>query len=106
VGRHGAARNPGDGDVNHLCPYDPAKAKALLAEAGYGPSEAAAFDLMTNTEKSVFGVIATAIKEQLARIGVTREHSPARQGELDEHDHARRALGHVRRRPPVAAHHR
>ena len=28
-------------DVNHLCPYDQAKAKALLAEAGYGPVEAA-----------------------------------------------------------------
>jgi len=28
-------------DVNHLCPYDPVKAKALLAEAGYGPGQAA-----------------------------------------------------------------
>ncbi len=28
-------------DVNTMCPYDPAKAKALLAEAGYGPLEAA-----------------------------------------------------------------
>ena len=58
-------------NVNHLCPYDPAKAKALLAETGYGPSKPLAIDLMTNNEKSVFGVIATAIKEQLARIGVT-----------------------------------
>ncbi len=57
-------------DVNNLCPYDPAKAKALLAEAGYGPQKPLTVDLMTNTEKSVFNVIATVIKEQLARIGV------------------------------------
>jgi peptide/nickel transport system substrate-binding protein len=58
-------------DVNHMCPYDQAKAKALLAEAGYGPQKPLTFELMTNTEKSVFGVIATVIKEQMARIGVT-----------------------------------
>jgi len=58
-------------DVTHMCPYDPAKAKALLAEAGYGPSKPLAFELMTNTEKSVFSVIASIIKEQLGRIGVT-----------------------------------
>jgi peptide/nickel transport system substrate-binding protein len=56
-------------DVNHLCPYDPARAKALLAEAGYGPSKPLTFELMTNTEKSVFNVIATVIKEQMGRIG-------------------------------------
>ena len=58
-------------NVNHLCPYDPAKAKAMLAEAGYGPARPLTFELMTNTEKSVFSVIATVIKEQMARIGVT-----------------------------------
>ena len=58
-------------DVTHLCPYDPARARALLAEAGYGPSKPLSFELMTNTEKSVFSVIATMIKEQVARIGVT-----------------------------------
>ena len=58
-------------DVTNLCPYDPGKAKALLAEAGYGPQKPLAFELMTNTEKSVFNVIATVIKEQVARIGVT-----------------------------------
>ena len=56
-------------NINHLCPYDPAKAKALLTETGYGPSKPLALDLMTNTEKSVFGDIAGVIKEQLARIG-------------------------------------
>src|SRR5204862_631902 len=58
-------------DVTHMCPYDPAKAKALLAEAGYGPAKPLTFELMTNTEKSVFNVIATVIKEQMTRIGVT-----------------------------------
>ena len=58
-------------DVTHLCPYDPARAKALLAEAGYGPAKPLTFELMTNTEKSVFNVIATVIKEQVSRLGVT-----------------------------------
>jgi peptide/nickel transport system substrate-binding protein len=58
-------------DLNGKCPYDPAKAKKLLAEAGYGPSKPLTFELMANTEKSVFNVIATVIKEQMARIGVT-----------------------------------
>ncbi len=58
-------------DVNAMCPYDQAKAKALLAEAGYGPSKPLTLELMADTEKTVFNVIATVIKEQLARIGVT-----------------------------------
>ena len=58
-------------NVNSMCPYDQAKAKALLVEAGYGASKPLTLELMTNTEKSVFNVIATVIKEQLARIGVT-----------------------------------
>ncbi len=58
-------------DVNAMCPYDPAKAKAMLAEAGYGPSKPLTFELMADTEKSVFNVIATVIKEQMARLGVT-----------------------------------
>jgi peptide/nickel transport system substrate-binding protein len=58
-------------DVNDKCPYDQARAKKLLAEAGYGPAKPLSFELMTDTEKSVFNVIATVIKEQMARIGVT-----------------------------------
>src|SRR5947199_5178086 len=61
---------PDTADVTHLCPYDPAKAKALLADAGYGPQKPLTFELMTNTEKSVFSVITTVIKEQMARIDV------------------------------------
>ena len=91
-------------DVNHLCPYDPTKAKALLAEAGYGPAKPLTFEVMADTEKSVFNIIATVIKEQMARIGVTANIRVARQGLLDEHDAAGRAVGHVRRGPPVADH--
>jgi peptide/nickel transport system substrate-binding protein len=58
-------------DLNHMCPYDQAKAKALLAAAGYGPQKPLTLEIMADTEKSVFNVIATVIKEQLARIGVT-----------------------------------
>jgi peptide/nickel transport system substrate-binding protein len=58
-------------DVNDRCPYDPARAKALLAEAGYGPQRPLTFQLMADTEKTVFNVIATVIKEQMARLGVT-----------------------------------
>jgi peptide/nickel transport system substrate-binding protein len=58
-------------DVNGKCPYDPERAKKLLAEAGYGPQKPLTFILMTDTEKSVFNVIATVIKEEMSRIGVT-----------------------------------
>ena len=58
-------------NLNHMCPYDQAKAKALLAEAGYGPNKPLTFELMSNTEKSVFAVIATVVKDQLGRLGVT-----------------------------------
>jgi peptide/nickel transport system substrate-binding protein len=58
-------------NVNAICPYDPAKAKALLAEAGYGPDKPLSFQIITDTEKTAFNVIATVIKEQMARIGVT-----------------------------------
>jgi len=58
-------------DVNSMCPYDPEKALTLLQEAGYGPSNPLSFELMTNTEKSVFNIIATVIKQQMKRIGVT-----------------------------------
>ena len=43
----------------------------VLAGAGYGPQKPRTFELMTNAEKSVFSVIATVIKEQVACLGVT-----------------------------------
>jgi peptide/nickel transport system substrate-binding protein len=58
-------------DLNQMCPYDPAKAKAMLTEAGYGPQKPLTFDIIADTEKSVFNIIATVIKEQMARIGAT-----------------------------------
>jgi peptide/nickel transport system substrate-binding protein len=58
-------------DVTSTCPYDVAKAKALLAEAGYGPSKPLTFEILTNTDKAIFNVIATVIKEQVGRLGVT-----------------------------------
>jgi ABC-type transport system substrate-binding protein len=58
-------------DVNQRCPYNPAQATALLAEAGYGPQHPLVFEIITDTEKAVFSVIATAIKAQMARLGVT-----------------------------------
>lgn len=57
-------------NVNDKCPYNPDKAKAMLAEVGYGPSNPLTFELITDTEKSVFNVIATVIKEQMGRLGV------------------------------------
>jgi peptide/nickel transport system substrate-binding protein len=58
-------------DVNYMCPYNPDKAKELLAEAGYGPNKPLVTGLITDTEKDVFNSIATVVKDQLARIGVT-----------------------------------
>jgi peptide/nickel transport system substrate-binding protein len=58
-------------NVNPMCPYDPARAKALLAEAGYGPTKPLTFEIITDTEKTVFNVIATVVKAQMARLGVT-----------------------------------
>ena len=58
-------------DVTAACPYDQVKAKALLTEAGYGPQKPLTFEILTNTDKAIFNVIATVIKEQLGRIGVT-----------------------------------
>lgn len=58
-------------NVNDMCPYDPDKAKALLHEAGYGPNHPLTFEIITDTEKAVFNAIATVIKEQMGRLGVT-----------------------------------
>lgn len=56
-------------NVNDKCPYDPDKAKAMLKEAGYGPGKPLKFEIITDNEKAVFNIIATVIKDQMARIG-------------------------------------
>ena len=56
-------------NVNDKCPYDPDKAKALLKEAGYGPDKPLKFEIITDTEKAVFNIIATVIKDQMSRLG-------------------------------------
>jgi len=57
-------------DVNDKCPYDPEKAKSLLKEAGYDSGKPLTFEIITDTEKAVFNIIATVIKDQMSRIGV------------------------------------
>ncbi len=56
-------------NVNDKCPYDQAKAKALLKEAGYTDDKPLEFEIITDTEKAVFNIIATVIKDQMSRLG-------------------------------------
>ena len=80
-------------DVNHLCPYDPAKAKALLAEAGYGPNKPLTFEIITDTE--TLGVQRHCHGHQGAD-GASwrdRQHQTGRQSHLDEHRPTRMAPG-------------
>jgi peptide/nickel transport system substrate-binding protein len=57
-------------DLNAMCPYDPAKARALLKEAGYDDSRPLHFTILTDNEKQVFANIATLLKEQYRKLGV------------------------------------
>jgi ABC-type transport system substrate-binding protein len=82
-------------DVNHLCPHDPERAKALLSESGYGPNKPLTFEIITDTEKSVFNAIATVIKEQMSRLGVTANIKLV---DKDDDHPAGRSLGSVCRR--------
>ncbi|WP_457608663.1 peptide-binding protein [Nitratifractor sp.] len=50
--------------------YNPAKARALLAEAGYGPEHPLEFTLVTNTGNDVRINAAQIIQQQLLKIGV------------------------------------
>src|SRR5499427_5277686 len=51
-------------------PYNLQKAKALLQEAGYGPSHPLAFTFLSPTIEPAFTNVPTLLKAQLARIGV------------------------------------
>jgi peptide/nickel transport system substrate-binding protein len=57
-------------DLNELYPYDPAKAKALLKEAGYDEKKPLRYTIVTNNDDPAFADIAAMMKEQLAKIGV------------------------------------
>ena len=57
-------------DLNEMYPYDPAKARALLKEAGYDTNNPLEFEVLTNNDAPFFADIATLLKSQMEKIGV------------------------------------
>ena len=57
-------------DFEEQFPYNPAKAKALLKEAGFDEKNPLKYTIMTQTAEPSLPTIATIIKTQLAQIGV------------------------------------
>ncbi|MEE9276236.1 MAG: ABC transporter substrate-binding protein [bacterium] len=60
-------------DLTAMCPYDPDKAKKLLAEAGYGPSKPFKFVMTINNTDPTFVEIAQSLKTIYAKLGVTMD---------------------------------
>ena len=56
-------------DLTSLCPYDPARAKQLLGEAGYGPSKPFKFTMVINNTDPAFVEISQALKSMYAQVG-------------------------------------
>ena len=57
-------------DLTAECPYDPAKAKALLKEAGYGPGgKPLKLTLTTNNSDPAHIEVSQALKYQFAKLG-------------------------------------
>ncbi len=61
---------PDHKDLTEMYPYDPERAKGLLAEAGYGPDKPLAFTILANTEDPTFSDIAVLLKSMMEKIGV------------------------------------
>jgi len=61
--------NPAHDPSRAYYPYDPNKAKNLLAAAGFGPGKPLGFELLT-TDDTEFVDLSTLIQAQLQRIGV------------------------------------
>ena len=57
-------------DFGEQFPYDPAKAKALLKEAGYDAQHPLRYTIMTHGAEAALPTIAAILKTQLATIGV------------------------------------
>ena len=57
-------------DLNEMYPYDPAKARGLLKEAGYDANNPLEFEVLTNNDAAFFADIATLLKSQMEKIGV------------------------------------
>jgi peptide/nickel transport system substrate-binding protein len=57
-------------DLNEMYPYDPAKAKTLLKEAGHDDKNPVEFELILNNDAPFFADAATLLKSQMEKIGV------------------------------------
>ncbi|MEK6710032.1 MAG: ABC transporter substrate-binding protein [Nitrospinota bacterium] len=67
---------PGSADALDLraeCPYDPEKAKQLLAEAGYGPANPFKFTMTINNTDPAFVEISQILKSMFAQAGAQME---------------------------------
>ncbi|MBI3127053.1 MAG: ABC transporter substrate-binding protein [Candidatus Tectomicrobia bacterium] len=60
-------------DLTKECPHDPAKAKKLLAEAGYGPGKPLKITLTTNNSDPAHLEVSQALKSQFGQLGVDME---------------------------------
>ena len=60
-------------DLTAECPYDPEKAKKLLAEAGYGPGKPLKFTMTTNNSDPAHIEVSQALKLQFAKFGAEME---------------------------------
>ena len=61
---------PGAINLNELYPYDPAKAKSLLKELGFGKDHPLTFTILVPNHDVTLADMATLIKNQLAKIDV------------------------------------